>query len=115
MQHDYSEMFKQLGELRNEYPGIITNVSKGGKFDYLGFASMTIIEKGFVSIGYNRFGFYVSMSENFFNDKYFPTAEAAFDELSIWMHKYGYRFKKYDAPKVVNLGGSSVSRETISN
>ena len=115
MQHDYSEMFKQLEALRDEYPGIITNVSKGEKFGYLGFASLTIIEKGFVSISYNRFGFYVNTGDNYFCDKYFQTAEAAFDELSVWMHKYGYRFKKYDAPRVVNLGGSSVSRETISN
>ncbi len=115
MELNYNEMYSQLVELQKEYPSIITKVSKSAKFSYLGSASATIIERGFVSIGYNRFGFFVSCDDAYFSERYFPTASAAFDELSGWMHRYGYRFKKYDAPKVINLGGSSVSRETISN
>lgn len=115
MKYEYSEMYEQLLALQKEYTGIITKVAKSQKFSYLGYASAVIIEKDIVSICYNRYGFFVSADDEYFNDKYFPTAAEAFDELSVWMHKNGYRFKKYDAPKVVNLGGSSVSRETISN
>lgn len=115
MKYKYSEMYEQLLALQKEYTGIITKVAKSQKFSYLGYASAVIIEKDIVSISYNRYGFFVSADDEYFNYKYFPTASAAFDELSLWMHRYGYRFKKYDAPKVIDLGGSSVSREPISN
>ncbi len=110
MEYEYSEMYNQLLSLQKEYPNIITKVSKSSKFNYLGHASAVIIDKDIVSICYNRYGFYVSMSDGYFNDKYFPTATEAFDALSVWMHKHGYRFKKFDTPKVIELGGSSVSR-----
>lgn len=114
MEYSYSEQYGQLLSLQKEYPNVITRVAKSTKFNYLGYASAFIIGKDFVDICYNRYGFYVSMSDSHFDGRYFPTASAAFDELCVWMHKHGYRFKKYDAPKVINLGGSSVSRESIS-
>ena len=114
MKYEYSQMYEQLLSLQKEYPDIITKVAKSTKFNYLGYASAVIIGKDIVSICYNRNGFYVSMSDSHFDNKYFPTAAAAFDELGVWMHRYGYRFKKYDMPKVRNGNCySSVTREPL--
>ena len=114
MKYEYSEMYEQLLSLQKEYPNIITKVAKSAKFNYLGYASAVIIDKDIVSIGYNRYGFYVSISDGFFTEKYFHTASEAFDELAVWMNKYGYRFKKFDAPKVRNGNCySSVTRESV--
>lgn len=114
MKYEYSEMYEQLLSLQKEYPNIITKVAKSAKFNYLGYASAVIIGKDIVCISYNRYGFYVSMSDGYFNNKYFPTASEALDELAVWMHKYGYRFKKFDTPKVRNGNCySSVTQEPV--
>lgn len=111
---DLNLMYNQLTTLRKDFPNIIYNVVRNERCDY---ASATIIEKGFVSIGYRKrpcMGFFVSIDSEdvlYFADKTFRTAEEAFGELSVWMNKYGYRYKKYDTPK--EYVTCSVTREPI--
>lgn len=104
------QRFNQLMELRKEFPNIIHGVCRKEHCDY---AIATTIERSFVKIGYGNLpfrGFFINLDldyENCFSGKYFATAQEAFDELSVWMHKRGYRFKKYDQ-KVIDIGKSPV-------
>ena len=94
---DLGLLFNQLTALREEFPGIIYNVCRNDRCDY---ASLLVIEMGFVSIGYGKRpcrGFFVSVDKDpYFAGKYYNTAAEAFDDLSVWMHKNGYRFKRFD-------------------
>lgn len=107
MQIDFEARYRQLEALKKEYPNIITSLTKK---DYKGAATMTINKRGFVSIGYNQFGFFVNDGDDHFYGKYYKTAEEAFDELNVWMHKHGYMFVKSEERKVIDIGPSAVER-----
>ena len=36
------------------------------------------------------------------DDRFFETADEAFSELLLWKEKKGYKFKKYEQPKVID-------------
>lgn len=112
MDYNFDEMYKQLVALKEEYPNIILSVTKKERGDC---ATVEVIERGFAVIGYGKQrcnGFCVSLDNDYerhFEGKYFPTAEEAFGELSLWMHMKGYRFKKIDFQKVQYANRNAVT------
>ena len=79
-----------------------------GNFSYV---TIAINFRGFVEIGYKygnyRYkGFFISFSQEYVpelqDDRFFETADEAFSELLLWKEKKGYKFKKYEQPKVID-------------
>lgn len=106
-QERIKERFGQLEALKAEYPNIVTSIKKR---DDKGAAYMFIADRGDISIAYNQYGFFVNDADDYFYRRYFKTAEEAYDELCVWMHKYGHRFKKFETPKVISGNLDAVTK-----
>ena len=98
----------QLLELKREWPDIIFAITRKDDYDYV---TIAISFHGFVEIGYKygnyRYkGFFISFSQEYVpelqDDRFFETADEAFSELLLWKEKKGYKFKKYEHPKVID-------------
>lgn len=100
-------IYGELLALKKEWPQYIFAIGKEEDADYI---TMALILRGFVQIRYkyhdlNYLGFYIVFTNEYypeFDEKWFKTAESAFDYLLVWMNKRGIRFKRYDEPKVID-------------
>ena len=99
--------FRQLLELKTEWPEIIFAVSSEGDKDY---CTMAICFHGFAKIIYKYHdwhfhGFYISFTEGYVPDlhgKFYETADDAMGALMVWVEKKGYKFKKYEKRVIDN-------------
>ena len=99
--------YQQLLALKAEWPGIIFAIGTNGDVDYV---TISIIFHGFAKICYrygdwHYTGFYVHFTDEYvkeLDNRFFETADEAFSALLVWKERMGYKFKKYEQPKVID-------------
>lgn len=99
--------YQQLLALKAEWPEIIFAIGTKDNTDYV---TIAINFHGFAQICYrygdwHYTGFYVHFTDEYvkeLDNKFFKTADEAFSALLVWKEKKGYKFKRYEEPKVIN-------------